>query len=345
MSSESVESTVSYPRGPCGSRVDFKSNMRETVFAETLRLRDIEWPRRFEGNAMNDMEYVPVRSTAPDLDSGWRSILRDITVECLAWQPCGLKLWEMRHLRRLILGLLFRLERSKTVVVAAGPAGQRFRMRLSWQAHMSYVLGFYEPELIRTLKQYLKRGDTCIDVGGHVGYLSLIMARLVGPQGRVVSFEPVPQTCKALEENIQLNGLNNIGHECAAVGNSEGTLELVCTKGQELSWTASSVGYSVPGEQMRISVPVVTLDHYLQRRALRPNLIKIDVEGAELSVLRGARRTLQEIRPVVLVEIHDLGEKHKAEALALLEEFGYTVTSLGTRDRELLCLAVPTHRN
>jgi FkbM family methyltransferase len=247
----------------------------------------------------------------------------------------------MRHLGRLILGVLFRLEPGNAVISPAGPVGNRFRMRLSWRGHMYYVLGFYEPELIRTLAQLLQPGDTCLDIGGHAGYLAIIMARLVGPQGRVVAFEPVPENFAALKENIELNGLANVTVECVAMGEKEGSMELICAKDQSLSWTASAAGYSMPAEPVRISVPVLSLDRYLQRHPLRPALLKIDVEGAELLVLQGARETLREIRPLVLVEIHDLGEQHRYEVLALLEDCGYNVIAVDARNREIMCLAVP----
>jgi FkbM family methyltransferase len=281
----------------------------------------------------------------PGVGSVWRRTLRDFIVGCLALQPVRWKVWEMRHLARLILGVLFRLETGNSVVSSAGPAGHRFRMRLSWRGHMYYVLGFYEPELIRALTQHLKPGDTCIDIGGHAGYLAIIMAQLVGPQGRVVAFEPVPENYTALKENIELNRLRNVTAECAALGDQEGTMELICAKDQRLSWTASATGYSMPADPIRISVPVLSLDRYLQRDSLRPGLLKIDVEGAELMVLRGARETLREIRPLVLVEIHDLGERHRNEVLALLKDCGYNVTAVDSRNREIMCLAVPARNN
>jgi hypothetical protein len=90
-----------------------------------------------------------------------------------------------------------------------------------------------------------------------------------------------------------------------------------------------------------ISVPVLSLDNYLEISAMRPNLVKIDVEGAELEVLRGARRMLIEARPVVLVEIHDRGAVHQAEVRQVLRGCGYAINDLETRERETFCVAVP----
>jgi FkbM family methyltransferase len=272
--------------------------------------------------------------------------LRDWAVECLALQPSQIKLWEYHHLHRYLLAGLFRLEKDRVVVTGAGPAGQRYRMRLSWQGHTECVLGIYEPNVIRALQKYVRAGDTCFDIGGHVGYLTILMAHLVGPQGRVVAFEPVPETFAALQENIQLNHLENVTLECTAVGEQEGTLSLFCDSAQELSWTPSVAAYSVHGNDLRrISVPVQSLDGYLQKSNLHPKVVKIDVEGAELAVLRGARKMLRETRPVVLVEIHDLGPAHRTEVTRLLDACDYAVEEVATRDRETFCLAAPRPAN
>ena len=278
----------------------------------------------------------------PEARRDWRTAVRDLIVECLAMQPLPMKVWEYRKFRRFLLGGLFRLEKNRIAVTRAGPAGQRYRMRLSWQAHTACVLGIYEPNVIGALQEHLRVGDTCLDVGGHVGYLTLLMARLVGPAGRVVAFEPVPETFEALRENVRLNHLENVGLECTAVGENEGMISLFCDAAQELSWTPSVSAYSVPGNQIkRISVPVLSLDRFLESSSLRPNLVKIDVEGAELEVLRGARKMLLEVRPVVLVEIHDRGAGHHAAVKQVLDDCGYAVNDLDTRERETFCVAVP----
>jgi FkbM family methyltransferase len=268
--------------------------------------------------------------------------LRDWAVECLALQPSQIKLWEYRHLHRYLLAGLFRLEKDRVVVTGAGPAGQRYRMRLSWQGHTECVLGIYEPNVIHAMQKYARKADTCFDVGSHVGYMAIFMAHLVGPEGRVVAFEPVPETFEALLENIRLNHLENVTSECTALGEREGVISLYCDSNQALSWTPSVAAYSMPGSNLKkISAPVHTLDGYVQKSGLHPNLVKIDVEGAEMAVLLGARKTLRESRPVVLLEIHDLGSAHRAEVLNLLAYCDYTVQEVATRDREIFCLAIP----
>jgi FkbM family methyltransferase len=252
-----------------------------------------------------------------------------------------MKRWEFHHFRRYILWVLFRLEKQEIVDTPAGPPEQRFRMRLRWRLHTGYVVGMYEPEVIRAFRKYLRRGDTCIDVGGHIGYLTLLMARTVGSKGKVVTFEPMPDAYLVLEENVNLNGLKNVKLEQAAVGESETIGSLIFEASQRLTWTPSAIAYGVRGERKSVSVPVVSLDRYVRNAGLHPRLIKVDVEGAELDVLRGARQVLREDGPTVLVEVHGVGGEHEQAILTLLKECGYVTRPLEVRNREAIYLALP----
>ncbi len=269
-----------------------------------------------------------------------RKFLRDLVVGAVAVQPPAIKRWLLQH-RRLLLAVLFRLERGKTVISPAGPPGLRFRMRLSWQGHTTYALGAYEQEVIEVLRQDLRPGDTCLDVGGHLGYYCLLMARIVGPEGRVITFEPIQENFDVLKENIELNQAANVVLVNAALGESPGYVSLIRPNAEALSWTPSAQGYAVEGQQSASTVSVNTLDEYLLREGLRPSLIKIDVEGAELHVLRGAMETLQTIRPAVFVEIHGWGDATSREVLDLFSSIQYSVSILGTRGTEAFCRAVP----
>lgn len=273
--------------------------------------------------------------------SGSRRFFRDLLVDCLAFQPQAVKRWEFRHFQRYILWMLFRIEREEIVETPAGPTGRRFRMRLRWRLHTGYVLGLYELEVIHALREHLKSGDTCLDVGGHVGYLTILMAGMVGPSGKVISFEPMPDSYGVLEENVRLNHLENVTLERAAVGEGEVVGSLVFEANERLTWTPSASAYGIRGSQESISVPVLSIDRYVKRGGLRPHLIKIDVEGAELSVLQGARQMLLEISPVVIVEVHGRGGDHEGAVLAFLKACGYAVHALEVRHGEVIYLASP----
>lgn len=130
-------------------------------------------------------------------------------------------------------------------------------------------------------------GSTVFDVGAHQGVYSLYLARRVGAAGRVVAFEPIRRNTEIAERNVELNGLENVEVVTAAVGARPGRARL----------NLDSTAIAPDGSE---SVEVIALDD----RAERPALLKIDVEGYEAEVLRGARRILDDVRPHLLLELH-----------------------------------------
>jgi FkbM family methyltransferase len=240
----------------------------------------------------------------------------------------------------MLLGVLFRLERDDIVIAPAGPRGCRFQMKLSWQGHTTYVIGAYENEFIEVMRRYLHSGDTCVDVGGHLGYYCLLMARVVGSAGHVICFEPVPENMSVLQENVALNNITNVELVNTALGERPGTMSLIRPENFALSWTPSVRGYSVEGTRSSIDVRLDTLDAFLQKGGHTPSLIKIDVEGAELDVLKGALTTLRTTRPTVLLEIHGWDDAASKEILELFSSVGYTTSMAGSRGHEAFCVAV-----
>jgi FkbM family methyltransferase len=242
---------------------------------------------------------------------------------------------------RFVLGILFRVEPGDIVVSHAGPSGARFLMKMKWQSHTEYALGTYEPDFFRAMRKHIRRGDTCVDVGGHLGYYSFLMSRLTGPEGRVITFEPVAENIAAIRENIALNKSTNIRVVNSALGERAGMMTLVRSEDETFSATPSTRGYAVEGGRKEVEVQVGTLDSFLARENLRPGVIKIDVEGAEIDVLRGANETLRTIRPIVLLEIHGWGDSTSREVTELLASCGYNVSLAGRRGREAFCVATP----
>jgi len=166
-----------------------------------------------------------------------------------------------------------------------------------------------QSNVIGWMDQYLRPGDTFFDVGANCGWLSMRAARRVGGAGRVVAFEPSPILVDILRYHCKVNRLPQITIVGKAVSNSDGEAALfLLNQGfsfrNSLTIERDDAPYVRPDEKGRIIVPTVTLDHYCRESELRPALVKIDVEGAELLVLEGCREVLRRARPIVIVGVH-----------------------------------------
>ena len=170
---------------------------------------------------------------------------------------------------------------------------------------LNIVRGRYEPDEIAFVRSVLKPGDTAIDAGAHIGFFTMQMAAMVGSAGRVYAFEPLPSNIDLIERSITENAFEDrIVFARAAVGAASGAATLTfpaetLNSGGAYLLREGSAGLA--GNLAR-QVPVVALDDADIRRPVR--FIKMDVEGAEPLVLRGAAGLLREDRPVVLSELH-----------------------------------------
>lgn len=161
------------------------------------------------------------------------------------------------------------------------------------RAHASapYWTGRNEVPVQEALKQRLRPGGTFLDVGANVGFFSLIAARLVGEAGTVVAFEPVPAVAAALRANVRRNGFRHVVVRTEAVGAATGTTTLRLTRHPGGATIAAEEPLRDAAGELR--VPVVSLDQVVVGGgAPHPDVVKIDVEGAEAEVLDGMARLL-----------------------------------------------------
>ena len=280
--------------------------------------------------------------TSPQMKFGgerkFRKILRDAVVEVLARLPSPAQKALLRRFRRPLLWALFRIERDPFTIAPAGPPFRRFRMWLDWQGNLDFVIGNYEPEVVRSLRRTLRPGDFCLDIGANLGYYSILMAGLVGPQGLVIAFEPFPKNFQALKQNVRLNQLTNVRLEPVAVAARNGSVSMFHDPNETVSATPSFTSYALGEHRQQISVPSRSLDDYLSDVKRTPALLKIDVEGAELEVLQGARHTLGSSRPVLLLEIHGWGQPASQTVISYLDQCGYAVKVMAKKAREATVL-------
>lgn len=205
--------------------------------------------------------------------------------------------------------------------------GLRFHVdTASWIEWNLFFWGAYDARLRDFLGSALAPSATAIDVGANVGVHTLAMARAVRG-GRVVACEPSPAVVERLRANVALNGLANVTVEPVAVSDRRGDVTLaVPAPGESNQGTARVM--RDPGAPGSVTVPAVTLDSLVESAALdRVDLIKIDVEGLDTAVLRGASGMLARWRPVLVFEYdpRSWGEAgyELSSTLRMLEEAGY----------------------
>jgi FkbM family methyltransferase len=167
--------------------------------------------------------------------------------------------------------------------------------------------GGFEREELDFVRRFLQPGMTVLDIGAHHGLYTLLASKQVGSTGRVYSFEPSPRERKALSLHVGLNFCRNVSIERIALGGEEGTADLFVVQGSQTGCNSLRPPV-VPSEMNPVKVDVLTLDTWLHnRRIAAVDFIKLDVEGAELEVLKGSARLLEmRPRPVILAEVQDV---------------------------------------
>ncbi len=180
-----------------------------------------------------------------------------------------------------------------------------------------------EFETVEWFRQVVRPGMQVLDVGANVGQMSLELGALVGPQGRVVAIEPAQGNLQALKTHIEANGMGaRIDVVPAACASEHGGQMSFFVAGARADSVGSGHAASAEGIQRahpsiavhEVRVPRVSIDGLCAERALRPSLIKIDVEGGELGVLAGARQTIASCRPLVRLAFHPFAFESPLEA-------------------------------
>jgi FkbM family methyltransferase len=185
------------------------------------------------------------------------------------------------------------------------PAGFFFEIDPRSETDQTFYFNTYEVALINFIKNFLTEGDTCIDIGGHKGYITLHLSNFVGKDGCVFTFEPDPNARNILEKNISLNKKTNITISEKALSNEKGFLSFYLNNylGHSSRFPNKYAKKNVAKE---IQVEVDTLDSILEQFSIngdRLSFVKIDAEGSEEFILKGFTK-LQEILPVIHMEFN-----------------------------------------
>ena len=191
-----------------------------------------------------------------------------------------------------------------------------------------YAFRAFEPVTMGLFEDLLAPGYTVLDVGANFGLFSLIAAQKIGPSGRVYAFEPDWRNGERLQRNVVRNGFANIEHLPLALSDHEGQITMYLSSRDEDNLGSSSI-VEAGGDREAISIEATTLDCFLTSSAITTiDVVKMDIEGAEVQALAGAAQAFAEKRiRNLLLEVHTLilARARCAELLQRLERFGYTV--------------------
>ena len=193
---------------------------------------------------------------------------------------------------------------------------------------------FYELDISQVLLRVLAEGDAVIDVGANAGFFTILAGTLVGPTGRVLSLEPDPANCARLRNNVAINGYDHVTVVDRPAIDVAGPVEFFINSddsGGNALWDPGQFPGNVRSSANRRVLPLAgtTIDDEIARLNIsRVRLVKIDTEGADHLVLKGARNLLSSERPpLVLCELHEFGMARMATSQAAMRDymagFGY----------------------
>ncbi len=266
-----------------------------------------------------------------------------------------MNLWRFRKAFQLLINnpsLFLTKARAKSRLLTKTPDqpikrtinGVLFEFDFSFDTEiMKMYTDSYEVETIEALKRFLKEGDTFIDVGANIGYMSAAGLGLVGRQGSVHSFEPVPKYVSKLKRIIQDNPEYRLFVNEYALGDTTGTVKIAVSDAGNIGWNSAIPGI-VPKHSIEehVEVPLMRLDDYIETNRLdRISVIKIDAEGYEFPVLKGLSRYFQhnQNRPVIICEItyaaFKLLDSSPAELKEYMESWGYNAFLIANSDIEV----------
>ena len=202
-----------------------------------------------------------------------------------------------------------------------------WRLNILWSAgafpdrltrHMLFH-GLYQYDVLLWLKQHGTSGKTVFDVGAFNGLMSIVASKAVGPGGRVIAFEPNPVAREWLDNHLRLNKCANVTVEPLGLMNFEGPASFYVQQG-DVTWNSSFVRDFVDPEHglNAVSVDCTSIDAYVRNTGVIPDLIKIDTEGTELSVLQGAKETIAKHRPILILEMNPMSAREAGTTLSTL---------------------------
>ncbi len=224
---------------------------------------------------------------------------------------------------------------------------KQFTLKLntrSWLEWRLFIDGYYEPNIVHTLLEYIRAGDVVVDIGANIGVHTLIMSDVV-QHGHVYAFEPMPVVRQKLENNLKMNDVHNVTVYPNALGNETGQAKLYFDAQDTNEGLATLYG-NASGLQETL-VDVCRLDDVLAM-VDTVRLIKIDIQGAEFPAILGAEQLIRRCRPYVIFEYDESWHTtpyHFSDVVAFFESLGYCFYAIhesGQRERTSIPLPFAT---
>lgn len=212
-----------------------------------------------------------------------------------------------------------RLATGEVTIQRGVGAGLRFDVTNGFPG---YYLGTTEPEEQSLLQNLIVPGDTFYDIGAHTGFYSTIAGRLVGSTGHVYAFEPFSESASIARKNAQINNFDHIHVIERAVSGETGSAKLSIR-----SDSARNTTTQTENRISQVEVSTTTIDNFIaQESPPAPDIVMIDVEGAEMDVLSGMEDTIRNFKPTIMCEVHWIHQEFHYFCSQFLEPLDYIIT-------------------
>jgi FkbM family methyltransferase len=261
------------------------------------------------------------------IDAGMRGFILNVTAFIAGLLPVWFKriIYRIKPLANFIRSGLNRAAPTGLVVVkiAAGDLAG-FNLLLDMQVDKDYWLGTYEMDLQAALHELIPAGSVIYDLGANIGYVSLLLAKATGEEGKVYAFEALPSNVEQLKRNLALNAMDSrVIVIPNAVTLAEGPVQFLVHPSGGMGKVAGSAGRE-DHYQSEVTVPGISLDDFVFKHGNPlPQVIKMDIEGGEILALPGMRRVIKQAHPLMLMELH--GPESCRKAWEFLTGSGYEI--------------------
>ena len=227
------------------------------------------------------------------IKNNFRVYQDDIATKGLYWSIIH-RLYKIPNMRRVLTPVVNVLKPQSVMIQGHKLYIDKWDTTVSQELLLSGKWEEYETELF---KKNIAAGDTVVDIGAHIGYYTLLAARLVGERGKVYAFEPDPRNFQLLKKNIEENGYNNVVLVNKAVAEISGKAQLFLNSEN----TGDHRIYQSNENRRSLVIATTTLDEYFKDKEQRIDLIKMDIQGSEARAFQGGKNIIDRNKQIKII--------------------------------------------